>query len=130
MRIQSNLFCFLSSYIFLYAWNERYPNESILIPALLSQKCFSYSTFILLQLILLFIFPQGLIKVDKEIERLNKKEEYLKQVIAKLKDQAAAEDYATKVPENVRTQNSEKLSEAEGELSRLPAALAALKLIQ
>jgi Valyl-tRNA synthetase len=68
--------------------------------------------------------------VDKEIERLNKKEEYLKQVIAKLKDQAAAEDYATKVPENVRTQNSEKLSEAEGELSRLPAALAALKLIQ
>ncbi|KAI5735502.1 hypothetical protein M8J77_019277 [Diaphorina citri] len=73
---------------------------------------------------------QGLIKVDKEIERLNKKEEYLKQVIAKLKDQAAAEDYTTKVPENVRTQNSEKLSEAEGELSRLPAALAALKLIQ
>uniref|UniRef100_A0A8D8XQQ2 Valine--tRNA ligase n=1 Tax=Cacopsylla melanoneura TaxID=428564 RepID=A0A8D8XQQ2_9HEMI len=73
---------------------------------------------------------EGLIKVDKEIERLNKKEDYLKQVIGKLKDQAAAEDYEVKVPETVRTANADKLKEAEGELSRLPAALEALKLMQ
>ncbi|KAL1456591.1 hypothetical protein WDU94_001310 [Cyamophila willieti] len=104
-----------------------YCSEILFNPTVAPPSC---ATAVVSEKVAIRVSLEGLIKVDKEIERLNKKEDYLKQVISKFRDQAAAEDYETKVPETVRVANAEKLKEAEGELSRLPAALEALKLMQ
>ena len=58
-------------------------------------------------------FIQGIIDVPKEISKLNGKKDRLAGQLQKLKDAASKEDYTTKVPEEVRQQNSQKVSPRE-----------------
>jgi valyl-tRNA synthetase len=73
------------------------------------------------------VLLKGLIEVDKEISKLEKKQDTLSQTIGKLGQAIADPTYATKVPEEIRLQNTEKMSQSEGELERVIAAIATLK---
>lgn len=53
---------------------------------------------------------QGVIDVDKEVTKLEGKKDTLGKQLKKLQDASTVTDYQTKVPEEVRTQNSEKVS--------------------
>ena len=53
---------------------------------------------------------QGLIDAAKEIKKLEDKKTRLQNQHKKLTETAAKPDYETKVPENVRKQNTEKVS--------------------
>ncbi|XP_041978803.1 valine--tRNA ligase isoform X2 [Aricia agestis] len=72
---------------------------------------------------------KGLIDPQKEITKLEKKKETLSQTISKLQQAMAADDYSTKVPAEVQKANSEKLTQSQGELERLNAAMESLKLM-
>ena len=50
-----------------------------------------------------------MIDADKEIAKLGDKKTKLSNQLKKLQEAAAKPDYITKVPENVRTQNTEKV---------------------
>jgi valyl-tRNA synthetase len=73
---------------------------------------------------------QGLIDPAKELEKLQKKQDQLEQQVSKLKQAMAASDYGTKVPEEVRLSNIDKLTQTEGELVRLLSAVTALRTMQ
>ncbi len=66
----------------------------------------------------------GLIDVDTEIGRLTKDIERLTPSITTIQRKMAAKDYETKVPDNVRTQNSEKLAALQAEIEETQRALA------
>lgn len=72
---------------------------------------------------------KGLIEPEKEISKLEKKMEFLKQSILKLNQAMQDAGYMIKVPEEVRTSNSEKLTQSEGELERVTKAIETLKLL-
>ncbi|KAJ0176412.1 hypothetical protein K1T71_007591 [Dendrolimus kikuchii] len=72
---------------------------------------------------------KGLIDPQKEMTKLEKKKETLSQTIIKLQQAIAAGDYATKVPIEVQKTNTEKLSQSQGEIERLEAAIETLKLM-
>uniref|UniRef100_A0A182UYH9 Valine--tRNA ligase n=1 Tax=Anopheles merus TaxID=30066 RepID=A0A182UYH9_ANOME len=72
---------------------------------------------------------KGLIEVDKEIEKMTKKQEALQQTIAKLQQAMAVPNYANKVPEDVRKANVEKLDQSKVEIERLSSAIDTLKLM-
>ncbi|XP_039752970.1 valine--tRNA ligase isoform X2 [Pararge aegeria] len=72
---------------------------------------------------------KGLIDPQKEITKLDKKKETLSQTINKLQQAISAEDYTTKVPVEVQKLNSEKLTQSQGEMERLQAAIETLKLM-
>ncbi|XP_055691669.1 valine--tRNA ligase [Lutzomyia longipalpis] len=72
---------------------------------------------------------KGLIEVDKEITKLEKKQEQLGQTVSKLKQTIAASDYEVKVPEEVRANNADKLEQSEIEIKRIAAAIETLKLM-
>lgn len=69
------------------------------------------------------VFSQGLIDPVKETEKLLKKQDTLSQQVSKLEQAMVAPDYETKVPEEVRQSNSEKLVQSKGEIERLTAAM-------
>ncbi|CAG2054897.1 unnamed protein product [Timema podura] len=73
---------------------------------------------------------KGLIEPAKELSKLVKKREALEQQVTKLNQAMSAADYEAKVPVEVRQTNSEKLIASEGELSRLQAAMVALKTME
>ncbi|XP_069705538.1 valine--tRNA ligase isoform X2 [Periplaneta americana] len=73
---------------------------------------------------------KGLIDPAKELIKLQKKQEQLELQVNKLNQAMSAPGYHTKVPEDVRLANSEKLKQSEGELERLVSAVAALQLLQ
>jgi hypothetical protein len=52
---------------------------------------------------------QGMIDVDKEMEKLEGKKDTLGKQLKKLQDTAAMPTYTDKVPEDVRSQNQEKV---------------------
>ena len=62
-----------------------------------------------LQMNLIPLFPQGVIDVDKEIGKLETKKDSLGKQLKKLEDAAAVPTYETKVPEDVRNKNAEKV---------------------
>ncbi|XP_053689629.1 valine--tRNA ligase [Sabethes cyaneus] len=70
---------------------------------------------------------KGLIEVDKEIVKLDKKRETLTATVEKLEQAKAAPDYCTKVPEDVRNNNQEKLDQTKVEIERIIAAMETLK---
>lgn len=72
---------------------------------------------------------KGLIDPQKEITKLEKKMDVLSQTIAKLNQAMCADDYTSKVPVEVQNTNTEKLSQSEGEMKRLQAAIEALKIM-
>lgn len=69
---------------------------------------------------------QGLIDPQKELERLKKKEEQLKEVVQRLQQSMSAADYSTKVPVEVQKTNEEKLFNNKGELDQLIEAMETL----
>ena len=69
---------------------------------------------------------KGLVEADKEIEKLGKKQEMLKQTISKLEQAMSSADYEAKVPLDVRTTNKEKLEQSQIEIDRIIAAMETL----
>jgi len=65
----------------------------------------------------------------KELSKLEKKQELLRGTLSKLMGSMSAPDYENKVPEEVRSANTEKRNQTEGELARLADAMAVLKLL-
>lgn len=65
----------------------------------------------------------------KEIQKLEKKKEFLVQSISKLETAMSCKDYEAKVPEEVRAVNQEKLAQNKGELDKLAEALQVLAKI-
>ena len=57
----------------------------------------------------IYIF-KGIIDIDKELVKLAGKKEKLNQQIASMKKDTSKDDYETKVPEDVRLKNQEKVS--------------------
>lgn len=72
---------------------------------------------------------KGLIQVDKELQKLEKKKTQLIQTVERLNQTIAAGDYATKVPLDVQEANTEKLDQAESEILRITSAMDTLKLM-
>lgn len=72
---------------------------------------------------------KGLIEADKEIAKLQKKQIQLTQTVGKLKQAMEAADYATKVPAEVQTANTEKLQQSESEIQRITKAMETLKMM-
>jgi valyl-tRNA synthetase len=70
---------------------------------------------------------KGLIDPGKEVEKLTKKRSLLESQVDKLTKAAQAEGYTTKVPEDVRLANSEKVVQSTAEIARLGEAMQALK---
>lgn len=72
---------------------------------------------------------KGIIEVDKEIGKLEKKRELLQAGISKLKQKMSIEDYEKKVPLSIQEDNTENLKQSEIEVERIGDAIAALKLM-
>ncbi|OAD54863.1 Valine--tRNA ligase [Eufriesea mexicana] len=70
---------------------------------------------------------KGLIDPKKELEKLSKKEEQLKDNIHKTKQAMEVPDYNVKVPLDVQNSNKEKLTNNERELQQITDALSALR---
>lgn len=72
---------------------------------------------------------KGLIEVDKELGKMQKKKEQLEVTIVKLDQSMEAVDYAVKVPIEIQESNTEKLSQAKSEIERIDSAMKTLKLM-
>lgn len=72
---------------------------------------------------------KGLIQVDKELQKLEKKKTQLQQAVEKLQQAIQASDYTTKVPIEVQQTNAEKLEQSEAEIVRISAAMNTLNLM-
>lgn len=72
---------------------------------------------------------KGIIEVDKEVVKLEKKRDQLQQTISKLKQKMGIDDYDKKVPENIQKENTETLQQSEIEVDRIGSAIEALKLM-
>lgn len=70
---------------------------------------------------------KGLIEVDKELQKLEKKRSQLDQTVIRLNQAMQANDYAAKVPVDVQKANIDKLQASESEVNRIVAAMEALK---
>lgn len=70
---------------------------------------------------------KGLIEVDKELQKLEKKKNQLNNTVTSLNQAMQANDYAVKVPATVQQANSDKLQASESEIARIIAAMEALK---
>ncbi|XP_077987163.1 valine--tRNA ligase-like [Glandiceps talaboti] len=70
---------------------------------------------------------KGLIDISKEITKLEQKKEKLDSQRSKLENATKIEDYQTKVPENIRQANAEKLLQTGNEITKLTEAIAMLK---
>lgn len=70
-----------------------------------------------------------MIDTNKEIEKLKKKSGVLTQTVIKLQKAMSVADYETKVPEDVRNTNREKLEQSQNEIDRLAEAIGVLKLM-
>lgn len=72
---------------------------------------------------------KGIIEVEKEVTKLEKKSEQLQTLIGNLKKKMTIEGYVTKVPVKVQEENIETVSQSEIEIGRIQAAIEALKLM-
>lgn len=63
------------------------------------------------------------------MEKLKKKSDLLTQTVEKLNKAMSVADYETKVPEDVRIANKDKLKQSQDELERLAEAIGVLKIM-
>lgn len=70
-----------------------------------------------------------MIDTTKEVEKLKKKSDLLSQTVDKLQKAMSVADYQTKVPEDVKIANTEKLKQSQDELDRLAEAIGVLKIM-
>ncbi|XP_036371216.1 valine--tRNA ligase isoform X1 [Octopus sinensis] len=73
---------------------------------------------------------KGLIDINKEISKLEGKKEKLNSQLNKLNESIQKPDYETKVPEEVRKQNTSKVSELSAEVEKLTKGISALMTMQ
>jgi valyl-tRNA synthetase len=66
---------------------------------------------------------RGLVDVDAELLRLAKQKEKVQPALEQLRRKMAAGDYETKVPEDVRDANTQKLQQYEQEISTIDEAI-------
>ena len=78
----------------------------------------------------LYIMLKGIIDIEKEEAKLVKKKVSLLQQIESLKKLMNADSYDTKVPEDVRQKNSEKLSQMSNEVTLIENGVEQLKLMR
>ncbi|KAJ7377423.1 hypothetical protein OS493_029323 [Desmophyllum pertusum] len=76
------------------------------------------------------VLLKGVVDVAKEITKLEGKQEKLNGQLGKLREAMEIADYATKVPENVQQQNTEKLKQLETELGKIQKAIASFKMAE
>lgn len=76
-----------------------------------------------------FFFQQGIVNIEKELERLQKKVESTQQNIGKLNKAITVPNYETKVPVDVQKSNSEKLTQLTAELETLNKAVQTLSIL-
>jgi len=70
---------------------------------------------------------KGILDVDKEVAKLQEKKAKLMADHDKLHQLADSDDYCTKVPENIRKQNAEKVAELNEEVEKLTHCIELLK---
>lgn len=63
------------------------------------------------------------------MDKLKKKSDLLTQTVEKLKKAMGVADYETKVPEDVKNANKEKLEQSLNEIDRLTEAIGVLKIM-
>ncbi|XP_065828911.1 valine--tRNA ligase-like isoform X2 [Oscarella lobularis] len=73
---------------------------------------------------------KGLVDVDREIQKLEAKKEKVSAKLQKLNEAISARDYLTKVPENVRQGNDEKIQLNQTELENIVKAIERFQLMQ
>eukprot|EP00794_Sanderia_malayensis_P015714 gene15714-17299_t len=74
-----------------------------------------------------YLHIKGLVDIDKEIAKLEKKLSSTESQLCKLIEAMGIEDYDMKVPENVRKQNNEKSTQLTTEAEKIKRAIANLK---
>jgi len=77
-----------------------------------------------------YMMLKGFIDVKKEIERLQSKQEKISGPLIKLKASTEVADYSEKVPEDVRSANTERLRQLEVELNKVVDAIKAIEFIE
>jgi len=97
------------------ASNEEFPAEKDCAILTVSDKCQVY------------LLLKGLIDPQKEILKLEQKQEKLNSQLKSLKEATDIPDYEAKVPEEIRIANQGKLQQLEGEITKLIEALSVLK---
>ena len=70
---------------------------------------------------------KGIVDVDKEVAKLQEKKAKLTADCDKLHQVIESDDYCTKVPENIRNQNAEKVTEMKEEIEKLAHCIELLK---
>ncbi|CAL1537812.1 unnamed protein product [Lymnaea stagnalis] len=76
------------------------------------------------------IMLKGQIDIPKEKERLEAKKETLSKSLVKLEEAAKVPDYSSKVPEEVRLKNEEKMIELKSQLDTITNSIATLLKLQ
>merc|ERR1719414_1727101 len=76
------------------------------------------------------IMLKGLIDISKEIAKLETKQKTLDGQLKKLNEAVSKPDYSSKVPEKVRSQNSEKMSQLEVEIEKICSAIQGLMKVE
>lgn len=69
---------------------------------------------------------QGKIDVDAETNKINKKKVLAESTVDKMKSQAAAPEYETKIPLAVREKNADKLKDLQSEIETMNESLVSL----
>jgi valyl-tRNA synthetase len=77
-----------------------------------------------------YIMLKGLVDVNKEIAKLQAKQERLANQIEKLRKETEVPDYESKVPESVRKTTEEKIHQTESELANIERAFKGFKNMQ
>jgi valyl-tRNA synthetase len=77
-----------------------------------------------------YMMLKGLIDVNKEIERLQSKQEKISAPLIRLKASTEVTDYEEKVPLEVRTANNERLRQMQTELNKVMDAIKAISFIK
>jgi valyl-tRNA synthetase len=78
----------------------------------------------------LFILLKGIIDIDKEELKSNKKKDALNKQISTLRKDMSSENYEVRVPEPVRVKNQEKLVQLENEIQLIDDGLKQLQLMR
>ncbi|XP_071039659.1 valine--tRNA ligase [Parasteatoda tepidariorum] len=76
-----------------------------------------------------YLLLKGHIDINKEITRLEQKQQKLSSQIIKLKEATQVDDYEIKVPIAVRESHAEKITLSEGELNKVLQAIETLKIM-
>jgi valyl-tRNA synthetase len=127
LRIQGNDFCTLAKGNFLTFHDVSSGDSSVGNVSEVPKGC---CVKVLSDQLSLLVDLSGIIDIETEIIRLSKDKERLEPSIDTYRKKISAVGYETKVPENVRTVNTDKLAALEVELEATISAIAAFQLMR